>query len=89
MNRLRSLLEQRGRNIWAVGDLLVEVYGRPSPAGIMDGSRAKLTALADELGVSLSWLIATRSAAASWPAKHRRLSVGRPVHSALAAGRIE
>jgi hypothetical protein len=38
--RLRSLVEQRGRNSWHVGDVLVAVYGRPSGPGVADGSRS-------------------------------------------------
>ena len=69
----------------AVGDALVKVYGPPPAPGVIDGSRAKLAALAGELGVSLKWLVAARICAASWPARERRPSVGWPVHRWLAA----
>jgi hypothetical protein len=90
VHRLRSLIEQRGRAVWDVGDVLCEVYGSPSPAGVMDGSRVRLAALADTLGCSLSWLVATRICSASWPRKQRRLGVPWPVFRALSArpGRV-
>jgi hypothetical protein len=90
VHRLRSLVEQRGRAAWDVGDLLVEVYGAPSKPGVMDGSRRRLEDLADTLGVSVSWLVATRICSAAWPRKHRRLGVPWPVFRALSArpGRV-
>jgi hypothetical protein len=90
VHRLRSLVEQRGRAAFDVGDLLVEVYGPPSRAGVMDGSRRRLEDLADVLGCSASWLTACRICSAAWPPRHRRSSVGWPVFRALSArpGRI-
>ena len=85
MNRLRSLLAERARNSWQIGDLLVHVYGAPPSAGVMDGSRLVLGRLADELGCSVSWLVAVRIAAAAWPTRDRRASAPWTVHRALSA----
>ena len=82
--RLRSLVEERGRQSWAVGDVLVNVYGVPRRTGHADGSQARLAALAEELGCSLSWLNGCRTAAGAWPERERRLSVAFSVHRHLA-----
>jgi len=85
LSRLRSLVEQRQRSAWDVGDLLVAVYGKPPAPGVMDGSREKLAGVADEVGVSISWLIACRITAAAWPRKDRRPTICWPVHRWLSA----
>jgi hypothetical protein len=85
LRHLRSLIELRGRNSWAVGDVLVAVYGSPGPAVVHDGSRERLGALADELGVSVSWLTACRATGAAWPPSERRPTVAWAVSRHLAA----
>ena len=85
LHRLRSLLDERGRNSWAIGDTLVALYGPPGPAIAHDGSRARLEALADTLGVSVSWLTACRATSAAWPPKERRPTVAWSVPRHLAA----
>jgi hypothetical protein len=82
LNRIRSLLDERTRNSWDVGDLLVTVYGPGSGSGISDGSRSKLSMLAEELGCSVSVLVAQRATSGVWPRKERR-SCSWTLHSML------
>jgi hypothetical protein len=84
LRHLQSLIDERTRNAWLIGDMLVTLYGPPPAPGVMDGSRARLDALADELGVSTSWLVACRITASAWSRRERR-SVAWPVHRALSA----
>jgi hypothetical protein len=84
LRHLRSLIEERGRNAWAVGDVLVAAYGAPQ-LGPHDGSHQRLQHLADELGASWQWLGACRACSAAWPRRERRLSVAWSVHRHLAA----
>ena len=51
LRRLQSLVGERSRNAFEVGERLVQVHGRPPAVGVMDGSRASPEGPADELGV--------------------------------------
>ena len=84
LRQLRSLIEQRGRNAWDVGDLLHHVYGPPARQG-HDGSTARLQALAELFGCSWSWLSACRATSAAWRLRDRRPSVCWAVHRHLVA----
>ena len=77
LRRLQGLMAEHGRNSWDVGDVLVEVYGTPPAAGVIDGSRDRLGLLAGELGCSLSWLTACRITSAAWPRGATRRAVAR------------
>jgi hypothetical protein len=85
LSQLRSLIAERGRNSWRVGDVLVQLFGPPGPPVVHDRSTRRLEALAEELGCSASWLIACRAAAAAFPERDRRMTVAFSVHRALAA----
>lgn len=85
LRHLRSLIEQRGRIAWQIGDILVAAYGAPGPAVTHDGTSRRLEVLGEELGCSASWLTACRAAAAAFPERERRPSVAWSVHRHLAA----
>ena len=82
MRQLRSLVEQKGRISWSVGDALIALFGPPG-GGPHDGSSFRIRALADELGVSWQWLSACRACAAAWPSRERRPTVAWSVHRHL------
>lgn len=84
LHRLRSLIAERGRNSWDVGDLLVEIFGPPARRG-HDGSGARIATLAEEVGASASWLAACRTTAAAWPRVVRRPTVAWSVSRHLAS----
>ena len=84
LRQLRTLVEQRQQAAWTIGAALVSVYGPPGRIGVTDGSYQRLQRLADELGVSRSWLTSVRACAAAWPPKERRPSVSWHVHRRLA-----
>jgi hypothetical protein len=72
LRRVQTLLDERNRNSWELGDLLVKVYGPGSGSGISDGSRSQLSLLAEEVGCSVSLVVAWRSTAGAWPKRERR-----------------
>lgn len=85
LKQYRSLVEQRGRVAWEIGDALCVSYGAPGPAVVHDGSTQLLERLADELGCSRSWLAACRATAAAWPRAERRVSIAWAVSRGLVA----
>jgi hypothetical protein len=85
LHRLRSLVEQRQRNAWDIGDALVAMFGPPVTTGGHDGSYERFESLGEELGVSASWLSSCRACAAAWPPSERKPSVCWSCHRRLAA----
>ena len=84
-HQARLLAAESTGSGFELGDLLVDVFGLPSAPGVMDGSRGRLHAAADHLGLSLSWLVACRIAAAAWNPDDRRPGVSWVVYRTLSA----
>jgi len=84
LDRLRSLIAEATSVSWALGDLLVDLYGTPTDHGYHDGTRVLFDRLADELGVTVSVLVHARLTAAAWPSRERR-PVSFTVHRDLRA----
>jgi hypothetical protein len=83
LRHMRSLLDENGRNLWELGDLLVRAYGPASTPGVSDGSRRQIAALAELLSVSTSAVVQWRATASAWPRRERRPSAPWAAHAIL------
>lgn len=83
----REALVQESNAKWTIGDIVLEIEPIAGRTGIrIDGTAGvhdRLGAYAEELGVSLDFLLKLRSSANKWPAEHRNLDVAWTIHHVL------
>lgn len=79
----RLLLAQLDGVQWALGDMAVAIFGRPSRRGAHDPARDDLDAFADDIGISPRRLAEYRSVAWAWPPDIRRDDAAWVLHRSL------